>query len=167
MKLYIKKSLCPLILLAILALTIPANAKTEKIEKKYTVNKGGTLFIECDLGSINVGTWDENEVFVTVEKRGVNLKELKGFGVQIEQRGNDIYIKGEKRRHINVDVVFKVDIPREYNVALRTDKGYINVADIKGSVEAHTSKGNIKVIDVDGYLKADALGGKVYLENNG
>ena len=166
MQSYIKKSLYPLTLLAILVLTMPAYAKTEKIEKTFSVNKGGTLVVECDMGSINVGTSNEDEVFVSIKKRAVNLKELNSFGVQIEQKGNDIYVKGKNRWKNSVGVVLTIDVPREYNVVLRTDKGYINVADIKGNVEAHTSKGNIKVTGVDGDLKADATGGRIHLENN-
>ena len=165
MQSYIKKSLCPLILLFILALTIPAYAKTEKIEKTFSVGKGGTLVIECDLGSINVVTRDEDEVFVSVQKRAANLKQLKSFGIEIEQRGNDIYVKGKNRNRSDVGVVFSVDVPREYNVILNTGKGHIYVADIKGTVDAHTSGGNIKVIGMDGDLKADARGGKILLEN--
>ena len=166
MQSYIKKSLCPLVLLFILALTMPANAKTEKIEKTFSVNKGGALVIECSQGSIDVGSWNEDEVSVSVIKRGLNLKDLKSYKVQIEQKGNDIYIKGVERQHNNIEVVFTVDVPRGYNVTLKTDEGYINVNDIKGNVDAYTSKGNIKVADVDGSLKADALGGKIHLENS-
>ena len=130
------------------------------------MNKGGTLVIECDLGAIYVGTWDGDEVFVSVKKRASKQKQLKSFGVQIEQRGNDIYVKGKNRRNSLVGVVFKIDVPREYNVVLKTDEGYINVADIKGNVDAHTSRGDIKVTNVDGDLKAVASGGKIFLENN-
>lgn len=163
MQSYIKKSLYPLIMLAILGLTMPAYAKTEKIEKTFSVNKGGTLVIDCDLGAIYVGTWDGDEVFVSVKKRASKQKQLKSFGVQIEQRGNDIYVKGKNGQHNRVGVVFTIDVPKEYNVDLRTGEGCISVADIKGNVGAYTSEGDIKVADVGGNLKADAPRGSIHM----
>jgi hypothetical protein len=161
MKSNIKKSLYPLILMAILLLTMPAYAKSEKIDKTFSVNKGGTLVVECDQGSIYVGTYEGDEVFVSVKKRASNQDQLENFGVQIEQRGNDIYVKGENGQDNMVGVEFTVDVPREYNVDLRTGEGYISVADIKGNVDAYTSEGNIKVSDVGGDLKAGAPKGSI------
>ena len=162
---YIKKSLCPLILLFTLALAMPAYAKTENIEKSFPVNKGGTLVIECDLGSINVETSSGDEVSVSVNKRAYKQSQLNSFKVRMEQKGNDVYVKAKNRQNNSVEVLFSVEVPREYNVVLKTDMGYINVADIKGNVDAHTSRGNIKVTDVGGELKANAKGGEIHLEN--
>ncbi len=159
----IKKSLYPLILLVIFLLTIPAYAKTEKVEKTFSVNKGGTLVIECDQGSIYVGTYDGDEVFVSVKKRASSKEQLKNFGVQIEQRGNDVYVKGENGQNNLVGVVFSVDVPKEYNVELRTGEGSISIDDIKGNIDAYTAEGNIKVADVKGDLKADAPKGSIRL----
>ena len=163
MQSYMKKSLYPLVLLAILALTLPAHARTERIKKTFPANKGGTLVVECDLGSIYVGTVEGDEVFVSVQKNALTRKQLKDFGVSIEQRGNDIYVTGENEQNNNVGVVFAIDVPEDYNVNLRTGEGYIKVGDIKGNVAAYTSEGNIKVAKVAGDLKADAPRGTIHL----
>lgn len=163
MQAYIKKSLYPVIILAILALTIPAHAETAKIKKSFSVNEGGTLYVECNLGSIYVGTFEGNEVFVSVKKSALHEKQLKNYEVQIEQRGNDIYVKGNNGQQNNVGVVFAVDVPEEYNVDLRTGDGYIKVDNIKGNVDVYTSEGNIKVANVGGDLKADAPKGTIKL----
>ncbi len=166
MKTYIKKSLCPLILLTILALTMPVYAETGKIEKTFPVTKGGTLVIESNLGSIYVGTWDRDEVSVIVKKRASSKQRVAGFEVQIEQKGNDVYVKGENEQDNRVIVEFCVNIPKEYNVDMKTDRGSINIDDIKGNVKLLTSDGGISVGNVtDGNVDARTSGDRVKVGN--
>lgn len=182
MKPYIKKSLYLITLLVILALTVPANAETGKIIKSFSVDKGGTLFIESSLGSIFVDTWDRDEVSVIVIKRASKKSRIEGFEAQIEQRGNDVFIKGENEQNNRVIVEFAVNIPKDFNVDLKTGKGSIKVTDIKGNVklltgdggirvgnvtggnvDARTSGDSIRVGNVEGDVKVDTSGGSIRL----
>jgi len=166
MKSYIKKSFYALILLAILALTVPAYAGTGKIVKTFPVNTGGTLVIESNLGSIYIDTWDRDEVSVLVRKSASSKQREKGFEVQIEQRGNDIYVKGENEQNNRVSVDFCINIPKKYNVDLKTDKGSINVGDLKGNVKLLTSDGGISIGDItDGDVDVRTSGDRVKVGN--
>ncbi len=184
MKMFIKISLYPFILLAVLTLAIAAHAETQKIEKTFSVDKGGTLVIESDIGSIEVGTWDKNEVSVSVRKNASSRKRLDMFEVQLEQRGNDIFIEGRNERRNRIQVEFHVIVPGIYNADLRTGGGSIDVADISGNVkintsggsisignvesgniDAHTSGGSIKVGNVTGIVKVDTSGGSIDIGN--
>ena len=160
---YIKKSLYALTLLAILALTVPAYAETGKIVKTFPVNKGGTLVIDSNLGSIYIDTWDRDEVSVLVRRRASSKQRVKGFEVQIERRGNDIYVKGENRPDNLVSVDFCVNIPKEYSVDLKTGEGSIDLGDIKGNVKAKTSGDSVKLGDVKGGVKVDTSGGSIQM----
>ena len=160
MKPYIKKSFyLVILLLAILALTMPANAETGKIIKNFPVDKGGTLVIESNVGSIFVGTWDRDEVSVIVVKRASRKGQVAEFAPQIEQRGNDVYVKGENEQNNPVTVEYNVNIPKNFNVDLKTGKGSIKVTDIKGNVKLITSDGGIRVGNV--------TGGNVYAQTSG
>lgn len=182
MKPYIKKSFYLVTLLAILALTMPAYAKTGKITKTFPVEKGGTLVIESNLGSIYVGTWDRDEVSVIVKRSASRMSRVNGFKVQIDQRGNDVYVKGENEQNNRVDVEFYINVPKEFSVDLKTGDGSINVGDLKGNVklltddggisignviggkvDARTSGDSIKVGNVKGDLKLDTSGGSIQL----
>jgi hypothetical protein len=179
---YIKKMLYTLIILAGLIVTVSANAETENIERTFSVSKGGTLILESDMGSIKVGTWDKSEVFVSVKKRASSKERLDRFKLLIEKRGNNIYIKGNREWNSRLQIEFHINVPKEYNVDLKTGGGSIKVADIKGNVKlatsggsisignvdlgdvnAHTSGGSIKVGDVNGNLKVNTSGGSIHL----
>jgi len=162
MKPDMKKLLYSLVVLTVLFVVIPAQAETENIEKTFSVNKGGTMIIESDLGSINVETWNKGDVFVSIKKRASSQKRLDRFEVQIEQRGDDIYVEGDNKWLNRVRVEFHVNIPKEYNVDLRTGGGSIDVADINGNVKLHTSGGSISIGDVDGGdINAHTSGGSI------
>jgi DUF4097 and DUF4098 domain-containing protein YvlB len=180
----VKKLLYCLALTAVFTMALSARAETEKVEKTFSAGKGGTLVIDSDVGSIEVGTWDKGEVYVSVKKQASSQKRLDGFEVQIEQKGNDIYIDGKNKGHNRVHVEFYVSVPREYNVDLKTGGGSIDVADINGNVKintsggsisignvesgdinAHTSGGSIKVGDVIGKVKVDTSGGSIAIGN--
>lgn len=178
----IKKMLYTLIILAGFIVSVSANAETENIEKTFSVSKGGTLILESDMGSIEVGTWDKSEVFVSVKKRASSKERLDSFKLLIEQRGNNIYIEGDREWNSRLQIEFHINVPKEYNVDLKTGGGSIGVADIKGNVKlttsggsisignvdlgdvnAHTSGGSIKVGDVNGNLKVNTSGGSIHL----
>ena len=184
MKPSIKRLVYFLVVLAGLGFAISARAETENIEKSFSVGKNGTLNIESDLGAIKVGTWEKNEVFVSVKKRARRQKQLNRFEVQIEQNGNDIYVKGDNERGNRLQVEFLVNVPKEYNVDLNTGGGSIEVTDINGNVEldtsggrisignvnggninAHTSGGSIDVGDVNGRVNVDTSGGSISIGN--
>ncbi len=160
MKPYIKKSLyLVLSLLAIMALTMTANAETGKIIKTFPVDKGGTLVIKSNMGSIFVGTWDRDEVSVIVVKRASRKSQVAGFEAQVEKRGNDVYVKGENEQNNPVMVAFEVNIPENFNIDLKTAKGSIKVTDIKGNVKLITGDGGIGIGNVEG--------GNVYAQTSG
>ncbi len=176
--------LFPVVVLFVLTLVMSAHAETEKIEESFSVSKGGELIIDSDLGTIDVDTWGEDEVFVSIKKRARKQKQLDGFEVEIEQRGNDIYIRGDNERRNRVRVEFRVKVPMAYSLDLSTGGGPINVADINGNVKldtsgggitigdvkggdinAHTSGGNIRVADVTGNVEVDTSGGNISIGN--
>ncbi len=176
--------LFPIIVLFILSLVIPAYAESEKIEKSFSVKKGGELIIDSDLGEIRVDTWDEDEVSVLITKQARNQERLDAFEVEMDQRGNDIHISGDNELHNRVRVEFRIKVPKEYNVDLSTGGGSINVDDINGDVkldtsggsitigsvssgdiDAHTSGGNISVADVTGNVAVDTSGGSISIGN--
>ncbi len=162
--------------------TTPAKSETETVDKSFSVKSGGTLTIESDRGSINVETWDKQMVEVLVEKNAELQKQLDGFQVNFDQKGNDLFVEGDGDRKNKVSAKFIIKVPQEFNLDLKTVGGSIGVADIcgevkvntsggsisignviQGNVDANTSGGNIKVGDVAGNLKVDTSGGNIRL----
>ena len=151
-----------MIVLVALTLAITAHAATENFEKTFSVNKGGTLYLESGVASIKVVAWEKDEVSVSVKKNARNKKRLTEFEVQMEQSDNDIHIRGDNEWNNRVRVEFEVNVPRKYNVDLSTGGGSINVSDINGNVKLHTSGGSIAIGNIDGGdVDAHTSGGSI------
>jgi hypothetical protein len=168
-------------LISVVAAT-PAKSEIENIDKSFSVKSGGTLTIKSDQGSIKVETWDNQTVKVLVEKKARKQKQMDGFKVNFDQKGNNIFVEGDGDWNNKVSVKFIIKVPQEFNLDLKTGGGSIGVANIsgevtvntsggsisignvaQGNVDAHTSGGNIKVGDVDGNLKVVTSGGNIRL----
>ena len=149
--------LAALTLLAVFAAN--ANGASDDIEREFDVAAGGTLTIRSDAGSINVRTWDQNQVRVRVRNPG-------SFEVEIDQNGNDVSVVADSRGGLfglgRSNIGFTVDVPTRYNLELDTGGGSITVADISGEVEVDTSGGNIDIGMVSGGdVHADTSGGNI------
>ena len=157
-----KKIVYPIVLLTSLLIATGVHAETENVEKSYSVSSGGTLIIESDQGSIEVETWDKNEVDVLVEKKARSQSRLNEFKVTVEQRGDDVYVGGDSEWNSKVRVKFKISVPKSYNVDLRTGGGSIKIDDLNGQVKVHTSGGSISIGNVsDGNVDANTSGGSI------
>jgi DUF4097 and DUF4098 domain-containing protein YvlB len=178
----IQKTLFILVGLFSVIAAIPAKGETEIVNRSFSAKSDGNLTIESDQGSIKVVTWDKHKVDVLVEKKAERQKQLEGFKVNFDQKGNDIVVEGDGDRNNRVSVKFIINVPQAFNLDLKTGGGSIEVSDvsgevkvktsggnirigdvIQGSVKAKTSGGNINVGDVDGNLKVDTSGGNIRL----
>jgi len=174
----------PFVLVALFSMmsATPSKSEIENVAKSFSVMSGGTLSIESDQGSIKIETWNQQTVEVLVEKKARKPRQLDGFKVNFDQKGNDIFVEGDGAWNNKVLVKFIIKAPQEFNLELKTGGGSIGVTDIsgelkvntsggsinignvtRGNVDAHTSGGNIIVGDVDGNLKVDTSGGNIRL----
>ena len=176
----IQRILFLLVALFSLIAATPAKSETENVVKSFSAKSGGNLTIESDQGSIKVVTWDKQKVEVLVEKKAGKQKQIDGFKVNFDQKGNDIFVEGDGDWNNKVAVEFIIKAPLSFNLDLKTGGGAISVDDISGEVKvntkggnirignvaqgnvyAKTSGGNINVGDVAGNLKVDTSGGNI------
>ncbi|GAB4381599.1 MAG: DUF4097 family beta strand repeat-containing protein [Calditrichia bacterium] len=150
----------------------PADSN-DVIHKTFSVEEGGTLLLDTDRGSIEVGTIPENYVKIEVireVRRGGDESLLEDFILEFDQRGNDVEVIGKlkkpwgfKGRHIRIR--FKVKVPRKYNVELKTAGGSISVEDLEGRVSTQTSGGSLHFGNITGPVEGKTSGGSITLEN--
>lgn len=148
----------------------------EQVTKSFQVNQGQWLRLKSDLGSVEVNSWDRDEVKVTVvktadtnsKKRAAELfneleltfdQDLEGVKIQAEYHGPRNWW-GEHRLRVHFDI----SVPRKFNLDLRTAGGSIGVADLIGKVELYTSGGSIKVGQIDGSVLAKTSGGGIKIQ---
>lgn len=147
-----------LIALAYVALS---QAKPKLIEKSFTVELGGTFFINTDSGSIEVESHNRNTVEVRVEKKGKNAND---FEVIFSQDGNNVKVVGDRKGLLSwgsSGANFIVKVPERYNVDLKTSGGSIVLASLTGKVDAYTSGGSIKLGEINGDVDVKTSGGSI------
>ena len=149
----------------------------ERIEEQFSVETGGTLTIDADLGGIRIDTWDENKVDVLVEKwitgysEAKTHQELDDVEVVVSQHASDVRIEVNKPgwfKRNRVKVKMTVRVPGSYNLDLKTAGGDIDVADLQGDVKAGTAGGDIDIGTItEGDVKASTAGGDIQVRGGG
>ena len=149
----------------------------DTINKSFTVGPGGTLYLESDIGSIQVQGTRDNKVDIEVirevrsgsERKAEEI--LKDFNIIFNQKGDDVYIaaKYEKRgldRFWNnigkyLRVKFVISVPDNYNLDLDTKGGSISAEEIQGAVKTRTSGGSLHFDQIDGEISGRTSGGSI------
>jgi len=153
-------------ILALISMGLP-HAKSDRQSKSYEVESGGTLFIDSDLGSIEVESHNTDIVDIEVQKKGKNAED---FEVSFSQDGNDVKISGKMKKSIfelngfSASARFIIKVPENYNVDLKTGGGSIELSNLIGSVDARTSGGTIQLGSIDGDVEAKTSGGSIHVD---
>lgn len=145
-------------MLLLIGISTTAFSASDDLEEEFSVQPGGSLFIDSQSGSIEVETWDQSTVRVRV-------RNSRDFEVDFEQRGNDIYVEADAEGGFRIrrsNIGFRVQVPQNFNLDLDTGGGSIEVSDINGGVLADTSGGSIEIGNVSGgNVNADTSGGSI------
>jgi DUF4097 and DUF4098 domain-containing protein YvlB len=168
-------------LIFIFASSLCLMAGIEKtIKKSFEVQKGGELFLDTDLGSIEVVSHKSDVVKVEVILKAntsidSRAKEIfEDFKVDFQKKGKDVKVEAEyegnkgwslfKSWRKKLKVKFLVKVPGEYDLELKTSGGSISVSELKGEVNARTSGGSLAFEYVDGTVLGRTSGGSIRLE---
>ena len=157
------KNLAIIIGVSIIAITSVALSQTttDLVERSFIVDHDGTLYIDTDLGSIEVESHNRQTVDVRVVKKG---KSVEDFEVTFSQDGNDVKVVGDRKGFLtwgNSGANFIVMVPDNYNVDLKTSGGSIELSSLNGKVDAYTSGGSIKLGEIKGDVDVKTSGGSI------
>ncbi len=152
--------------------------------KTFKVTGTPDVQLETFDGSIEVHSWDRDEIEVEIEKRAMDQGLVDEMKVSAEQQGNRIVVKvtGPSRRDfegIQVGISFgptarlRVALPRQSQIAASSGDGSISVEDVTGKITLHTNDGSVRgsrltgelvVRSGDGSIRMDRVEGKLDLE---
>ncbi len=159
------KNLGKIVIASALALAFIAlsQANTSVSENSFSVDQGGTLYIDTDSGSIEVESHELDTVEVMVRRKSDDLE------VDVSQNGNDVKIKGTRKGFGFMSfgksgAHFLIKVPRRYSTDLRTSGGSIELAAITGEVDAYTSGGSITLGKIVGDVKVKTSGGSISVD---
>jgi DUF4097 and DUF4098 domain-containing protein YvlB len=155
-------------------------ATTESnLTKAFAVKPGGRLVMEVDRGSVDITTSDRSDVVVEVNRKVTRLSAAKAaevfaaHEVTFDQDGDRVEIHAKfkqaalswfNRGGRNLQVAYRVQAPRRFNLELRTAAGDVVATELEGSVKAGTAGGSLKFSTIKGTFDGDTAAGDIHLE---
>lgn len=130
----------------------------ERIDRTLSAAPGTTLYLVSSRGSVQVESWDQDEIQVVVTKKARALTEDRArelfadFQVHIDTEDEEVRVQASSQgdqQGDSLELVFEFRVPKVCNLELKTSGGSISIGDLEGRVRARTSGGSIEV----GYLK--------------
>lgn len=173
----------PTVLVGILVLgTLPACSidvngagVTVHEEKTFPVTGAPELALRTSDGSIQVQSWDRNEVFVDIRRSAATEEEAKALEVTATQEGNRITVEAKERprgrRTIHIgswvgeSVSFVVRVPRQLQLEASTGDGSIAINDLDGRLTLRSGDGSIRGDRVQGQLMARTGDGSIAISD--
>ncbi len=154
--------------------------------KSFSVSGAPEVQLDTFDGSIEIHSWDRDEVEVEIERRAMDQKLVDEMQVSAEQHGDRIVVKVTRpsRREsegIQVGVHFsptarlRVALPRKSQITASSGDGSIAVEDVSGKITLNTSDGSVRgsrlsgeifVRSGDGSITMDRIEGKLDLETD-
>lgn len=125
---------------------------TESIDVLFDVKQGGELSLGTTHGSVTINTWAKDQIRLVVTKTTsvsspYNARTiLEDFLVMALHQGKDLQLKaGSNTENCrkSVGVTFTVWVPKNYNVAINTGDGNVDIGKLNGSFTAKTANGKI------------------------
>jgi len=142
-------------------------------EKRFTVSGEPDLRLRTFDGSIQLKSWDRNEVLVEIEKRAPDSDAAKALVVNASQEGNRVTIEVPNPRgdrdgfHIgqSPSVSLIVTAPRRMKLDAHTGDGSVAADNIAGTLAIDTGDGSIRIRRVEGALKAHTGDGSIDIDD--
>ncbi|MEM1271059.1 MAG: DUF4097 family beta strand repeat-containing protein [Bacteroidota bacterium] len=152
--------------LVLLVLPALAFAQNERVlSDTLPLDNDGKILIDTFKGTIEVKSWDRNEVSYKVEivaDEHEDLVEDTELRVRHSKGRLELVVDYEKakkrnrRNHYSMPFTHvTVRVPSRSSVSVETHKAEIDVANIGGDVDVDTHKGDIAVRNVAGYTSID------------
>ena len=140
-------------------------------EKRFTLSGSADVTLRTFNGSIQLKSWDRNEVMVEIERRGPDKQSTEALVVNATQDGNRVVVEapGPNERHHVIHlgswqspaVNLIVTAPRKVTIEARTGDGSITADDLSGTVALHSGDGSIRARRVQGSLRAHTGDGSI------
>ena len=149
--------------------TTAAVAAEKVLDRSFDVPTGGRLSVDVDGGTVTVAGTDANKVVVRMRAKGSDERLAKlTWSAERDEQGVTVISKrapGDKwfdwgRTESNISVT--VEVPRAYNVDLRTSGGNLDVKQLNGTAVGRTSGGSISLESVRGEVRMRTSGGSVH-----
>lgn len=153
------------------SIDVRGDGAVKREEKRFAVNGQVDLSLHTFDGSIQVKSWDKNDVLVEIERRGPDEQSAEALVVKTTQDGNRIVVDAPAPRerpdgiHLgswtSPSVSLIVTMPRKGTVDARSGDGSITADDLAGTVGLSSGDGSIRARHIEGTLRARTGDGSI------
>jgi DUF4097 and DUF4098 domain-containing protein YvlB len=166
-----------ILVLLLISLSV-AVASEENLSRQIDVTPGGKLIVDVDFGTIQVGAGADGKIALEAHRKvelGDETKEkeyLAAAPIAVTKEGNVVTVRARRNEswfnwnfgHSRMDASYILQVPKKFDLDLRTSGGDIGAVDISGDLKAHTSGGKLEFADLEGALTATTSGGSIRVE---
>jgi hypothetical protein len=146
----------------------PCFAISKEFNQTYPLQPGGTFELQNVNGTVDVQTWDRNEVevrAVKTAKRKESDLDLVSIDVDAKRDSVSVTTRYPQNEGVEVAVEYIVHVPHCAHVEhLGTVNGTLRVAGVEAIEDLRTVNGNIEVFEGGGAVHAHTTNGNVHLE---
>ncbi len=137
----------------------------EWLEERIPVEPGGTLYVDLDRGSVEVGSHDLAEILIQASARGWSSGMVL---FTIEKAGSNVHLDGSIDHWMpsllgRPRVEVRCTIPRDFAVEVETGGGRIQIERVTGRVYATTRGSRITLREVGGPALLRTSGGSIHV----
>jgi hypothetical protein len=156
------------------------NLNSEGIVSRETKNFKVAGIPEIDVetfdGSVEIHSWDRNEVEIEVEKRAMEQSLVDEMKIVAEQQGNKIVLKVSRpsryeSKGIQIGVNFspsarlRIALPRQSNIVAKSSDGSIVIEDVTGRINLTTGDGSVRATRLGGEIVVRSGDGAIRMDN--
>jgi hypothetical protein len=151
-----------------MASAVPCFAITKEFNQIYPLQPGGSFELQNVNGTVDVQSWDRDEVEVRAVKTAKQKEsdlELVSIDVDAKPGAISVNTRYPQNEGVEVAVEYVVHVPHCAHVErLGTINGTLRVAGVEAVEELRTVNGNIEVYEGGGSVHAHTTNGNVHLE---
>ena len=146
----------------------PSFAISKEFNQTYPLTPGGVFELQNVNGTVDVQTWDRDEVEVHAVKTAKHQEsDLSLVSIDVEAKPESVSVttRYPQNEGVEVAVEYVVHVPRCAHVEhLGTVNGSLRVAGVEAVEDLRTVNGNIEVFDGGGAVHAHTTNGNVHIE---
>jgi hypothetical protein len=146
----------------------PCFAISKEFNQTYPLQPGGTFELQNVNGTVDVQTWDRDEVEVRAVKTAKHKEsdlDLVSIDVDAKRGSVSVTTRYPQNEGVEVAVEYIVHVPHCAHVEhLGTVNGTLRIAGVEAIEDLRTVNGNIEVYEGGGSVHAHTTNGNVHLE---
>ena len=185
-----KKQITYLFMAAAMMVTTGAMAQNNRdddgdfhLDEVYKIDAKGTLHLNSEDADVRIIGSSRSDVHVKIDRteevRGFSSRR-RAFGMDIENKGGDLYLSERERSGIRVmmgsyrvDYEISIELPESASLRIKGEDDDYYVKNVNGEISVQTEDGNVELIDClgskfdvrleDGDLRMDGGNGELFL----